>query len=400
MNGDLDPAKYVGIYRDMLLKDVMPFWARHSPDRENGGYHTYLDRDGSLYGADKPIWLQARHVWLFSRLFNVVERREEWLDLARLGYRFLVPHAFDQDGRMFFLVTEDGRPLRKRRYLFSEMFGAMAFSEYARAAADAEALDRARHLFRLIIDLLSAPGRLPPKVMPTTRETRAHAIPMMLLCVSEQMRRHDEDPLYDEVAGRAVVELLSDFVRTEERALVENVGPRGELLDLPEGRLICPGHAIETAAFLMEHGRRLDDKRMIYSACEVLDWSLERGWDAAHGGIVYFTDAQGRPPEQLEHDMKLWWPHVEALRAALLAYRLTFEKRYRDWFLKLHEWTFAHFPDPEFGEWFGYLHYDGTVALPQKGGLWKGAFHVGRGLLDCWRLLEELQQLSEAEERL
>jgi N-acylglucosamine 2-epimerase len=398
MKAEPDFARYARIYRDALLDDVIPFWTEHSPDREHGGYYTFLDRDGSLYGTDKPIWLQARHVWLFSRLYNAVERRQEWLDLAALGYRFLLRRAFDHDGRMFFLVTDDGQPLRKRRYVFSEMFGVMAFSEYAKAAGDAEALDRARGLFRLLMECLSTPGKLPPKVTPTTRETRTHAVPMMLLCLCQQMRDYDDGPLYEEIAGRAVVELLTDFVKSEEKALIENVGVHGERMDSPEGRLVCPGHAIESAAFLMEEGRRRDDKGMIYGACEVLDWSLERGWDERHGGIVYFVDAEGRPPEQLEHDMKLWWPHIEALRASLIAYRLTFEKRYRDWFVRLHDWTFGHFPDPDFGEWFGYLHYDGTVALQAKGGLWKGAFHLGRGLLDCWRLLEELHGLTQAEE--
>lgn len=389
---------YARLYKDALLKDVIPFWVEHSPDPDNGGYYTFLDRDGSVYGTGKPVWLQARHVWLFSRLYNTVERRGDWLDLARLGHEFLLQHAFDQDGRMFFLLAEDGRPLRKRRYVFSEMFGVMAFSEYAKAAGREEELDRARGLFRFILDLLGTPGKLPPKVIPTTLKTRSHSIPMMLLCLSQQMREHDDDPLYDDVAGRAVVELLNDFVRVEQRALLETVGLHGDRLDSPDGRLINPGHAIESAAQLMEEGSRRDDKGMIYAACEVLDWSLEWGWDEVHGGINYFVDAEGRPPEQLEHDMKLWWPHIEAVRACLLAYRLTFEKRYRDWFVRLHDWSFGHFPDPQYGEWFGYLHYDGTVALKLKGNLWKGAYHLGRCLLDCWRLCEELQRLSEAEQ--
>ncbi|MCK4374469.1 MAG: AGE family epimerase/isomerase [Candidatus Brocadiae bacterium] len=395
MNREPDFAKYAGIYRDALLGDVIPFWTQHSPDRAHGGYYTCLDRDGSVYGTDKAMWLQARHVWLFSRLYNAVERRDEWLELARLGHRFLVRHGFDTDGRMFFLATEDGRPLRKRRYLFTEVFGAMAFSEFAEAAGDAESLEHARSLFGLIMDYLSTPGKLPPKVIPTTSETRTHAIPMMLLCLCQQMRDRDDGPRYEEVAGRVLVELFNDFVKLEDKALVETVGRYGDRLDSPAGRCLCPGHAIESAWFLMEEGRRRDDKGIIHGACQVLDWSLERGWDEEHGGIAYFVDAEGKPPEQLEHDMKLWWPHTEALYATLLAYRLTCEKRYRDWFVRLHDWSFEHFADPQFGEWFGYLHYDGTVSLRLKGGTWKGAFHLARSLLNSWRLLEELSELPE-----
>ncbi|KPK61747.1 MAG: hypothetical protein AMK73_07875, partial [Planctomycetes bacterium SM23_32] len=320
----------------------------------------------------------------------------EWLELARMGCEFLRRHAFDEDGRMFFLLTAEGRPLRKRRYLFTEMFGVLALAEYAQAAGDAESLERAQSLFRSVMDCLGTPGRLPPKRVPGVRETRSHAVPMMLLAVCQEMGGRSDDPLYEEVAGRAVVELLNDFVKLEQRALVETVGLHGERLDLPEGRCVCPGHAIETAALLMQEGSRRDDKGMIYAASKVLDWSLDLGWDAEHGGLFYFVDAEGRPPEQLEHDMKLWWVHAEALHATLLAYRLMFEKRHRDWFVRLHDWSFAHFPDREFGEWFGYLHYDGTPALLLKGGMWKGAYHLGRSLLACRWLCEELADLAEA----
>jgi N-acylglucosamine 2-epimerase len=389
--------EYARTYRQALLDDVVPFWAEHSPDREHGGCFTYLDRDGSVYGTDKPVWLQARHVWLFSRLYGRVERREEWLELARLGEEFLRRHAFDEDGRMFFLLTARGRPLRKRRYVFSEMFGVMALAEYAEASGDESCLGRADELFHLIMDCLSTPGRLPGKGVPGVRDTRSHAVPMMLLAVCQQMRDRSDDPVYEEVADRAVVELLTDFVRMEERALVETVGIHGNRLDTPAGRCVCPGHAIETAALLMQEGARRDDRGLIHAASQVLDWSLERGWDAEHGGLFYFVDAEGRPSEQLEHDMKLWWVHVEALSATLLACRLMSEKRHRDWFVRLHDWTFGHFPDAEFGEWFGYLHYDGTVALPLKGGLWKGAYHLGRSLLTCAELCDELDGLAETE---
>ncbi len=108
-------------YRDGLLQDTVPFWTRHSPDYRNGGFYTFLDRDGSLWGTDKPVWLQGRLAWVYSVLYNRVERRREWLDLSRHAVDFLLKHCFDSDGRAFFLVTEDGRPLRKRRYVLSEV---------------------------------------------------------------------------------------------------------------------------------------------------------------------------------------------------------------------------------------------------------------------------------------
>ena len=131
-------------YRRTLLEDVVPFWLRHSLDHEFGGYLHFLDRDGSVFGTDKAMWIQCRETWLFSKLYNTLEPREDWLEASKLGYDFIMEHGFDSDGRMFFSVTREGKPLRKRRYLFTECFGVMACAEYFKAAGDGEALQKAR----------------------------------------------------------------------------------------------------------------------------------------------------------------------------------------------------------------------------------------------------------------
>ncbi|HRX85646.1 MAG TPA: AGE family epimerase/isomerase, partial [Phycisphaerae bacterium] len=168
------------------------------------------------------------------------------------------------------------------------------------------------------------------------------------------------------------------------------VGPDGGLIDAPEGRVMNPGHAIETAWFLLEVARRQGDDGLIDRATQILDWSMARGWDAQFGGLFYFIDVDGLPSPYLEHDMKLWWPHCEALYALLLAHHLTGRAAYAEQYERVHAWTMAHFPDPEHGEWYGYLHRDGTPSTTLKGGLWKGPFHVPRAQLLCLTLLEEM----------
>lgn len=384
--------RLISIYRDGLLHNTLPFWQRFSPDREYGGFLTFLGADGSCVSTDKPMWINGRATWLFARLFNEVERRDEWLDLARHGIDFLIRHGFDSDGRMFFLVTRDGRPLRKRRYLFTEAFGVIAFAEYARATGDASSLEKAKSLFQLVLRLHRTPGALEPKTNPHTRPLRSHAMPMILLATAQVMRLADDDPLYDEVINASIQEVLDDFVKPEFSALLELVGHRGDFIDEPDGREVNPGHAIETSWFIMEEARRLVGRRdLIERACEILDWSLQIGWDQQYGGLYSFCDCKGLASTRIEHDMKLWWPHTEAIYATLLAYHLTGKADYLDWYHKLHEWSYARFPDPAYGEWFGYLHRDGTVASTLKGNLWKGPFHLPRMQLNCWKLLERIQ---------
>ena len=380
-----------GLYRSALLDDVVPFWLRHSLDEAFGGYFNNLDRTGAVYDTDKAVWLQARAVWVFSKLYNTVEQRKEWLDAARLGYDFLQAHAFDEDGRMFFAVTRDGRPLRKRRYLFTEAFGVIACAEYSIAAQDESAQRRARDTYRLMVDYLRSPGSLPSKVYSETRQTKAHAMPMIMLAISQELRQIDDDPLLNAVVDDALDQILNQFMKPADRALLETVGLNGERLDSVDGRTVNPGHAIESAWFLIHEGLHRNDLQLIEKATQIIDWSLALGWDREYGGLLYFVDVEGKPPTQLEWDMKLWWPHTEALYALLLVHHVTGEERFADWYEKIHEWTFAHFPDADHGEWYGYLHRDGTVSTPLKGGMWKGAFHVPRGLWLCMRLLEKMQ---------
>jgi N-acylglucosamine 2-epimerase len=170
----------------------------------------------------------------------------------------------------------------------------------------------------------------------------------------------------------------------------EQMAPDGSHVDSFEGRLINPGHGIEAAWFLMEIARRRNDRRLADELVGVLLRTLEIGWDHEYGGIMYFLDAHGHPPQQLEWDQKLWWVHCEALVALLLGHRLTGSAECLGWFQRVHEYTWSRFPDPERGEWYGYLNRRGEVLLSLKGGKWKGCFHLPRMLFLCAGLLDEI----------
>jgi len=382
--------------RDTFLKDLVndtvPFWVNHAVDREMGGFTFFLDRKGERLSTDKPMWTHGRTAWLFARLYNELEPREEWLKLAKHSVDFLRAHGFDKDGRVFYSVARDGRPLRKRRYLFAETFAIIGLAEYARASGDGEALELARRTLKLLHEQIANP-KMEPKVNPATRRTRGHSMAMIQVNTLQVLRLADPDPAYDKMIDASIDEVFRYFVHPEKKALFETVGRDGELLlDLPEGRCVNPGHAIETAWFVMEEGRYRGDKKLIERALPILDWSLEMGWDKQNEGLFYFVDVEGRQPEQLEWDMKLWWPHNEAIYATLLAHHLTGSEKYLEWFERILSYSLEHFPDREHGEWFGYLHRDGSVALDLKGNMWKGPFHLPRQQLYCHLLLKEMAE--------
>ncbi|MFH1614327.1 MAG: AGE family epimerase/isomerase [Planctomycetota bacterium] len=385
--------EFLNVYRDGLLNDTLPFWQRHSVDNECGGFLTFLDADGSIVGTDKPMWVAGRTTWLFAKLYNTVEQKQQWLKLSKHGIDFIRQYGFDRDGRMFYSVTRQGRPLRKRRYLFTETFGVIALAEYAKASGDEKAKKQACDLYRLILRYHKEPNLMEPKTIPQTRQLKSHAMPMILLATSQVLQQIDDDSLYKQIIEESIREVLDDFVKPEFKVLLENVGPHGAFLDEPVGREVNPGHAIETSWFIMEQACSQNNNRnLIDKACRILDWSLDIGWDKDYGGIYYFRDCKGKSCPQYEHDMKLWWPHNEAIYATLLAYYLTGNQKYALWHRKIHDWAYAHFPDKQNGEWFGYLHRDGTVSSTLKGNMWKGPFHLPRMQLNCWKLLGKMTE--------
>jgi N-acylglucosamine 2-epimerase len=375
-------------YRSTLLNDVVPFWLRHGFDREHGGMLTALDRDGGLLDSDKSVWFQGRAGWMFASLFNTVEQRPEWLEVAQSCVNFLRAHCFSPEGKMWFSVTREGLPLRMRRYVFSESFAAIAFAAYAKATGDQRAAEDAKKTFATYLHYSFTPGAMLPKFEPT-RPMKGIGSHMIGLVTAQEIRANLGDitvsgKTCSEWISSSIAEIERDFLKPEHEALMEAVAPDGSVVDHIDGRTLNPGHAIECAWFIMHEGRHRNDRQMISLGAKILDWMWARGWDREHGGLLYFTDVFGRPVQEYWHDMKFWWPHCEAIIATLLAWKLTGEPRYAAMHAQVHDWSFAHFGDAEFGEWFGYLHRDGSVSQRAKGNLYKGPFHLPRMLAYCW----------------
>ena len=387
----VDPHDLLGVYRDGLLQDTLKFWFPWAIDREHGGYLHALDRDGSVLDSDKSVWAQGRMSWMLSTLYNTVERRPEWLDWAKHGLDFLDRHGFDSDGRMFFQVTRDGQPIRKRRYAYSESFAAIAHAAHAKATGDARSAERAMQLFEFFTHWNFTPGVMPPKFT-GIRPTIGMGPRMITIVTAQELRANlGADPRLDAWIDRCIDEIRRWFVKPELRCVMEAVAPDGGVIDHFDGRMLNPGHAIEGAWFIMREGQYRGDQAMIRLGLDMLDYMWERGWDEQHGGIFYFRDVHGRPVQEYWHDMKFWWPHDETIIATLLAWRLTGDQKYARWHRQVHDWSHAKFADPLHGEWFGYLHRDGQVSVPLKGNMWKSCFHHPRMQLVCWQMLADPQ---------
>lgn len=382
--------EYLATYRDGLLNDTLPFWFPRAVDTECGGYLTSFGRDGTLLQTDKSVWFQGRIAWTLANLYNTVEQCPQWLDDAKHGIDFIEKFCFDEDGRMFFSLTREGRPLRKRRYVFSELFAVIALAAYGKAADESSKCRRALELFKTVVTLLKTPGALPGKTIEETRPTKGLGIPMILLVTAQELGKVVSDPVIDGIIDECIDSIERDFMNEEFSCVLETVGADGQWIDTFEGRMVCPGHSLEAGWFVLEEARRRgNDPRLIKIGTTIIDWSYKIGWDSEFGGILYYRDCKGLPCTEYWHDMKFWWPHNEAIIATLLAWQLTRDEKYARWHKQVHDWSYAHFPDALHGEWFGYLRRDGAVSTDLKGNLWKGPFHLPRMQWYCWQRLRE-----------
>lgn len=383
-------------YKKDLTENIMPFWMKYGLDRENGGVYTCVDRDGSLMDTTKSVWFQGRFAFICSFAYNNVEKNQEWLDAAKSTLEFIEKHCFDEQGHMYFSVTAEGKPLRKRRYVFSETFAAIAMSEYALATGDQHWAKRAIQVFEDTQRFLATPGFLPAKFEADVK-LQGHSIVMILINVGSCIRKVVDDPKLIQQIDESIEKLKKYFIHPEFKCLLETVGENGEFIDTNMTRTINPGHCIETSWFIMEEAKlRGWDKPMLDMALQVFDWSWDWGWDKQYGGIINFRDCKNLPPQDYSQDMKFWWPQCETIIASLYAYLGTGDEKYLYRHERISEWTYAHFPDAEYGEWYGYLHRDGTVAQPAKGNLYKGPFHIPRMMIKGYMLCQEILKKLEA----
>ncbi len=385
-------TEYINIYKEELLTNVLPFWIKNSKDEVNGGYFTCLDREGKVFDTDKFIWLQNRQVWTFANFYSKIERNHDWLEMAVHGADFLEKYGRAPDGNWYFALSKEGKPLVKPYNIFSDCFAAMAFAALYRATDEKKYAGISKTTFFNILDRQHNPKGEYSKLIAENRQLKNFALPMILSNLSLELENILDPSLVNELTKGIVEDILGGFYSTEFGVILENVNSDGSFSDTFDGRLFNPGHNLEAIWFMLDIAERNDDQVLIQNLVSIALSVIKKGWDEQYQGIYYFLDLKGAPPQQLEWDQKLWWVHLEAMVCMIKAYRLTGNAACKEWFLRLHQYSWQHFRDPEFGEWFGYLNRRGEVLLNLKGGKWKGCFHVPRALYQIYNTLESIRR--------
>lgn len=387
-----DLAALRDFLHDHLLRGVMPFWLRHALD-EAGGINTCIRDDGTLISRDKWLWSQWRAVWVFGRLYNQIQPDRQWLAIAEQIYRFAARYGWDDAfGGWRLCVAHDGRALKGCESIYVDAFAMYGLAELIRATGAAEAVALARRTADRVLERLQAPhDQIPHYPYPVPPGARVHGIPMMFSFCLWELGQALAEPRYRDAAAALSDDVFAHFYRPARNLILERITVDNGEYPPPLGTAVIPGHTIEDMWFQMHIARDRGDRPRMDLACRLIRRNLELGWDETYGGLLLAVDADGRKEVGWPFaDTKLWWPQVEALYATLLAYEHTGDRQFLDWYARIHDYCFSHYPVAGHLEWTQKLDRQGnpitaTVALPVK-----DPFHLPRALMCCLEVLDRL----------
>lgn len=385
-------------FEEELLEDVAPFWTQRVEDRQYGGYLTCFDREGVLTDTRKPGWFVGRTLYTFSLLCNAMGPRPEWLHLAQVGRDVLDTPFSRGDGRFNQMMSREGKVLEGFTSIFTDHFAVKGLYEYMEAAGKAaDPAERAlarRWTDRLFKDVQD-PEVLRMEGVPAGM--RKHAINFMTLAVALESHKIFEND-YNDVLRQCVHRSLYEFASDAYEAPFEYVQANGEPRLEGVGRIIDPGHTMESLWFSIHAADRTGDTGDIARASAILDWVLARAYDKEYGGFYQHVDVDGRvPPDSwrttrygpytADWTDKIWWVQAEGLYTLAASALYTENERHWRYFLAMADYVQSAFRDRKYGEWFAILHRDGSLLADCKGFELKGPYHVPRCLVNLCVLL-------------
>jgi N-acylglucosamine 2-epimerase len=378
------------LLRQHLLHEVMPFWVEHAIDPA-GGLNTCIRDDGTMVNGDKWLWSQWRAVWVFSRLYRTIDANPRWLEIAWHICHFAAEHGWDHAvGGWVLRVDGQGKVIDGCDSIYVDAFAIYGLTELAAASGSQQPLDLARQTADQVLTRLLQPhDRIPHFPYPVPPGARVHGIPMMFSLVLWELGQLASEDRYRQAALSLQQEIFTRFYRADRDVILERVAADGSEYPPPLGTAVVPGHVIEDMWFQIHIARDRGDAALIGRCLALMRRHMELGWDHEFGGLRLAVDADGRADVGWKFaDAKLWWPHTEALYALLLAHQLCGEPWCLEWYRRVHEAAFTHYPVREHGEWRQKLDrrfqpIKDLVGLPVK-----DPFHLPRALTLAVELLE------------
>ncbi len=384
---------YYDIYKNTLLNEVIPYWMRNAID-ESGAINNCLSEDGTVLSKERYIWSQGRALWTFSAMYNRVERKQEYLDIATGLFNYLLHIPRNEDNSWNYLYDEDDNLIEGSISIYVDGFVLAGMTEYYIATNDERAKKTAIEIYEETIRRIKTPGSysVDPYLIPAGMKT--HGVNMVFSFFYTNLARAIGREDIRKEGYKLAVEVLESFYVKEKNAVLEFVNLDGSFSDTPEGRTCVPGHVIECMWFLINIFEETGETDKIEKCCKLIRRHIELAMDEKSGGLRLAIDIDGKEPVFWNKPTyKPWWVQVETLVATAYAYKHTRDEWFMDIHKKVKDYAFSNYPNG-YGDWYNWLDCDGnpgeTAALPVK-----DPFHLPRGLIYLMDIFKELDAECE-----
>lgn len=358
-------------WRTHALKDLIPRWAEHAPDAENGAFFMNLSRDWKpLPPWDKVPALISRHVFGFSAAY-LLSGDPKYLEIARQGADYLFRYAWDPEwGGWFDRLTQQGKPLVETKSIPLQLYTNVGLTLYYVASGD----DRALSLVRKSVDIQRARG-LDAKaggyvqvlgrdlsVLDYGKNKHAHYGYVGSLLLNLYLATRDPEVLAweKELADISLEKMMDQYGWIHGfRSRFDREWKRTPAL--VDGReVVSVGAELTAALAFLRLYHQTADPKYLAAGRKLGDMTVRWGFERDRG--AWYDLIETAPPHRpVAKPTVWWWVQIYGAFLELQLYRVTGDEAYLATFRKSEEFFVNHFCDREQGGIFGSVTPEGRV---------------------------------------
>lgn len=362
-----------------LTENILPFWAKHSPD-PSGGFYGTLNFDGTpRENASKGGILNARLLWTFSTAYRML-KDEKYLTLANRAQRYFLDHFIDPEyGGSFYTLNADGTPLAMQKDTYQNAFAIYGLSEHHRTTGNMESLNAAIVIYRKmiehaydhvnggIIQSFTRDWQMVEVISPKTMNTNLHVLEAFT-------------NLYRVWKDEGLKKYLQEEIDVMSNKVLNRETWHEQLfftMDWKSQRDIDSyGHDIEFSWLLVEAAEVLGNEEILKDvrsiAVKLAAVQLEEGIDK-NGAMMYEKES-----DRLNANLD-WWPQTETVVGCLNAWQISGDRKFLNAAVHTWEWIKIYMIDREYGEWYGSVNSSGNQMKNRvKADQWRCPYHNSR----------------------
>ena len=349
-------------YHSDLFDKFIPNMDKYVIDHELGGFMCSVEiESGKMTSTDKRSWYEGRGMWTYSFLYNNLDKKPEYLEIARKSKDFILkskpkdnkfwPAAFSKEGN---LQSKEGKPQSEDEGdIYSSLFVAEGLAEFAKASGESQYLDLAKNILFSCLDRYDSPDYVYDvaylsKDAPKVPAPRVLGHWMVFLRAATQLLENAPDPKVEKLAHRCVDAILNFHLNPEYNLVNELLNHDLSRPDNEFNQFSYTGHGIETIWMVLFEAARRKDKAMFDRTVEVFKRHVTVAKDSVYGGYFRSLDHVDNNTWKVD---KVLWLQEEVLIGSLFIAEHTGNLWAKQCFNETFEYVHKNFNRPGFKFW-------------------------------------------------